>query len=424
VGKPADVYVPAGQSRSVLLDWAVISKDAGQIAPAGGSERILLQGDEEDFDNSVFVIAPEKAQTIVVYFGSESEKTPQQPLYFLKRAFQDTRGQSVQVRAHSPGIPLTEDETKAASVFVVSENLSADLGDALRQQAESGKTILYLLRNADGAASLGRLLRADRLSAEEAQPKNYAMLAEINFQHPLFSPFADPRFSDFTKIHFWKYRRLNVETVANARVLAKFDDGAPAIMEVPLGKGRVVVLTSGWQPDDSQFALSTKFVPFLYALLEQSGASLATQSQYFVGDTIPLSVFSSDKSGIIVRSPDGLQLELAVQETNFSRSLIPGIYDASLGAKHVHFAVNIDAAESRTAPLAADDLERFGAPVAQTAKVTTGDVQHKARLQNTELESRQKLWRWFILGTLGLLLVETWLAGRTARGVVVPQEAA
>jgi hypothetical protein len=36
-------------------------------------------------------------------------------------------------------------------------------------------------------------------------------------------------------------------------------------------------------------------------------------------------------------------------------------------------------------------------------------------LQNVDVENRQKLWRWFIVGTLLVLLVETWLAGRTAR---------
>ncbi len=39
-------------------------------------------------------------------------------------------------------------------------------------------------------------------------------------------------------------------------------------------------------------------------------------------------------------------------------------------------------------------------------------------LQNAELESRQKLWRWLILVTLGVLLLETWLAGRAARRAV------
>ena len=37
----------------------------------------------------------------------------------------------------------------------------------------------------------------------------------------------------------------------------------------------------------------------------------------------------------------------------------------------------------------------------------------------TEIEARQKLWRWLIVAALVVLLLETMLAGRLAR--VVPQ---
>jgi len=49
-------------------------------------------------------------------------------------------------------------------------------------------------------------------------PVNYAMFAEIDFKHPLFAPFADPRFSDFTKIHIWKYRKLDAAGIPDARM--------------------------------------------------------------------------------------------------------------------------------------------------------------------------------------------------------------
>jgi uncharacterized membrane protein AbrB (regulator of aidB expression) len=43
-------------------------------------------------------------------------------------------------------------------------------------------------------------------------------------------------------------------------------------------------------------------------------------------------------------------------------------------------------------------------------------------LASSELESRQKLWRWFIVATLVMLLMETWLAGWTARRRTIPNE--
>jgi anti-sigma-K factor RskA len=101
----------------------------------------------------------------------------------------------------------------------------------------------------------------------------------------------------------------------------------------------------------------------------------------------------------------------------------PGIYTLNAGEKKARFAVNIDPMESRTAPLATDEFERLGVPVAQLedSKVET---RRQAQLQNSELENRQKLWRWILLGTIAVLLMETWLAGRTSRAVAAQGGAA
>ena len=164
--------------------------------------------------------------------------------------------------------------------------LSEADGRALREQVTSGKTLLFALKDETVAAGLARLLQLDRITLEEAHPNNYAMLAEIDFQHPLFAPFADSRFSDFTRIHFWKYRRLDATVIPHARVVAKFDSGDPAVVDVPIGKGRVILLTFGWHPDDSQLALSSKFVPLLYSTLDYSGAA-APPAQYHVAIRCP-----------------------------------------------------------------------------------------------------------------------------------------
>ena len=95
-------------------------------------------------------------------------------------------------------------------------------------------------------------------------------------------------------------------------------------------------------------------------------------------------------------------------------ALGPGLYTAEVGKEQKRFAVNVDPAESRLAPLPMDELERLGAPIlASTA--TLPSATGKADLQFAELENRQKLWRWLIAATLVALLIETWLGGRTAR---------
>ena len=96
----------------------------------------------------------------------------------------------------------------------------------------------------------------------------------------------------------------------------------------------------------------------------------------------------------------------------------PGIYEIAGAARPQRFAVNVDANESRTAPLASDELEHLGVPVAaERAVVPVAKEENKVLLQGAEAENRQKLWRWFIVATLAVLLAESVLAGLTARRI-------
>jgi hypothetical protein len=379
-------------------------------------DRIILQGDDEDFDNTVFVIPPEANRSSVLYLGAEAENDTHQPLYFLRRAFPETRKQTVEVVASTPtaAVPLTAAEK--AALIIVTDVLPESLAGALHQAASSGKTLLVVPKTASISPTLARLLGVDAVRITEGRPSNYAMLADIDFRHPLFAPFADPRFSDFTKIHFWKYRRIDTNSIPGARILAGFDNGDPALLEVSIGKGRVLLLASGWNQEDSQLALSTKFVPLLYSMLEESGPANSRPAQYEVGDLVLITDRDGPfKSPVTVKVPDGSELNLAAGETNFSQTMMPGIYSLANSQPPRRFAVNLDAAESRTLPLSVDDLERLGAPVSRLAQDSTRAAERKIRLQNAELENRQKLWRWFLVATLGALLVETWFAGRTTR---------
>jgi hypothetical protein len=245
--------------------------------------------------------------------------------------------------------------------------------------------------------------------------QNYALLGEIDFRHPLLASFADPRFSDFSKIHFWKYLRLNPSDLPGSHVLAKFDSGDPALLEVPVGKGRVLILCSSWRPDQSQLALSTKFVPLLYAILEQSTGGLSAPTAYHVGDTVPLAAFGQPGAALSIRGPANLELKLGTTNANFSQTAQPGMYLVSSSQGTKRFAVNLEPTESRTAPLLLDELEKLGVPMTGVKPSPALETSRKALLQIAELESRQKLWRWLLISAVLVLLFETWLAGRAAR---------
>jgi hypothetical protein len=136
VEKPVDLYVPAGQSRTIVLP-----------IPTNGvsSERILLQGDDNDFDNSVFAVPPEQTRLHVLYCGAASENDSRGPLYFLRRAFQETQRQSVQLLVRSENQPLLSEDARTAALYIVTGALTDDRERLLREQFSTGKTLLFSL---------------------------------------------------------------------------------------------------------------------------------------------------------------------------------------------------------------------------------------------------------------------------------------
>ncbi len=411
VSQPMDLYIPVGQSRIVSLP----------AASNGASDRIVLQGDDDDFDNTVFASTPESLRLQVFYVGVEPDSDTKQPLYFLKTAFQDTRHETVTVVAHRPGDLLQPQELQNTSLLVVTAPVSDASAQTLHDQVTGGKTLLLVANTIEMQQTINRVLQAGQIRLQQVQPASYAMFGEIDFRHPIFAAFADPRFSDFTRIHFWKYARLDPALIPNARILARFDNGDPALLEVPIGTGRVLILTSGWQPDSSQLALSSKFVPLLYSILETSGAPEPLPAQYWVGDQVPIRSLEQTAAGpMVVHLPDGSQVNISNDATNFAQTAVPGVYTLTGSQRAKKFVVNLDPAESRTAALPFDQLERLGVPGGKPIDSDRQLLEKKVRLQSFDIENRQKLWRWFIVGTLLVLLLETWLAGRTARQLAVP----
>jgi len=408
---PLDVYVPPGQSRIV---------QAPGLGTNAQGERLTLTGDDDEFDNTIYLVQPKPEQINVLFFGDDSEKDPTRLLYYLKRAFQQTRRQIVQINARPADTPLAPADLAGARLLIAADVLNDSQFQAAQKFVAEGGAVLFVLMNVGSAQSIGRLVGADNLTATEAPASGYAMFGQIDFEHPLFAPFADPRFSDFTKIHFWKHRQIQTDRLSGARILARFDNADAALLEIPKDKGRVFVLTSGWHPADSQLALSSKFVPLLYSMLELSGDLKAQLAQYHVGDEVNLGSLRPTQP-LTIRKPDGLEVNLPAGETRFSQTDLPGIYAITSPQPAARFAVNLDAAESRTAPLPVEELMRLGVPLKAPEVELRKQADQKRRLHNAELENQQKLWRWLIVAALVVLLMETWLAGRLTRRTTLAQ---
>ncbi|MSU63293.1 MAG: VWA domain-containing protein [Pedosphaera sp.] len=417
--KVGEVYVPPGQSRTVAVKADGKNK----------SGQLTLSGDDADFDNALYLIPRVTEQIRVLFLGDDAEKDPTQSLYYLKRAFPETTRQKIEIISRSSTASLTAADFVGVKVAVIVGALPADKLKIVQDFVRDGNIALLAIKGVELGQTLAKLGGVDSVPIEEAKVGNYAMFGQIDFQHPLFAPFADPRFSDFTKIHIWKYRRVDIAHLKGSRALIRFDnkEADPAMFQTPVGKGSLLVLTFGWFPTDSQFALSSKFVPLLHSVLEQAGAVRGQSSQFAVGDPVDLSALKLTQA-VSVTKPDGTEATVAVGE-KFNQTTIPGIYTVASVTPPYRFAVNLSPEESRTAQIPMETLEKLAVPLkalGTQSKVRNVEQTRKREvlLKASEIENRQKLWRWLIVAALVVLMTETWLAGRVMRRGAMTTEAA
>ena len=107
-------------------------------------------------------------------------------------------------------------------------------------------------------------------------------------------------------------------------------------------------MTSGWKPADSQLALSTKFIPLLYSVLQPVLESKTQARQFFVGDQINISKFNNgDVVGNVSIITPGNEVVPVKAVDNFFPDK-PGLYTIKGATWSEIFAVNIITTESRT----------------------------------------------------------------------------
>lgn len=407
------IYVAPGQSRVV-------------IAPAvdeGESQNVLiLSGDDVAFDNVRYVV-PRKAREIHIrYLGDEEEPdSPEGLRFFLRPLFPDSATRTITI---SEGAELPPDVTPV--VFIVGGSLSEEQLALLRKGIESGGQVIYVARSAEQGAGFFTLIGQPAGEVRDVVPRNYVMLGRVDLDHPAIKIFDDPRFSDFTKLKFWKYREFSspeFQAIPGLRRLAEFEDGSPAIAEVSVGAGRVILFASGWNRSDSDLALWSKFVPLMNSLLDDIIPSLGAEQMMNVGESVSLRELGLKGDVIWGQLDETVSSHPVAEKLTFFK---PGLYRFASTKEElesenaVMIAVNIPVDESRTDPFPLELLSTMGVPLdrMQHPEMSTMErAEHQRQLMNAELESRQQWWRWLLAAALGALLLETVLAAIRPRNV-------
>ena len=374
----------------------LVSLPVGQEAP--DALRITLGDEAKQIGQSLFVVRHLNRQIQFKIWGDANASDLSNPRFYLQNAVTGWRDPAT----------IADDPTQpeAPALHVVTNPLGPAEITQLQSRLTAGAFVLVLANSPALATTAATLAgETDWLVATSSEPP--LLFGEIDFSHPLFASFADPRFSDFTRIRFTSPLSLTLPADTATVVVARFDNGQPAVLETTVGRGRLITWASGWSPRETPWVLSTKFVPWLQAVAERAAGGAVPLAVTDLGELTRLNL--PTVAGITaITNPD-----TAVAELN-----TPGIYQVTAPDTRPRLiALNVPASETYSEVLSWDSFEDLGVPLGTTLAATSPTEVTATELPESALvsESRQRAWRWFILLAIGLLIIEGLVALRLNR---------
>jgi len=294
-----------------------------------------------------------------------------------------------------------------------------DAGDRLRAFVEEGGGLLMAL----GERSTVPAVHADFLPATVGAVSEAAgerRLGFVDYDHAVFEAFRGPRSGDFSQAAFYRTRSL---AVSDGQVLARFADGAAALVEGRRGRGRVFVWATGVDRFWNNLALQPVYLPLVHRITRYLGGRGEAPPWYPAGSTVNLAAMA-EAAGSVEIPPGAAAMEpgggaVAVDpQTSLLRLDKRGIWEIRPpGQRPDHplaLAANVDINES---DLAKVDVEEFRSAVGggTVAELATEDAEAILEVPEEDHEKRQSFWRYLLAAAFLLMVSETVLANRLSR---------
>ncbi|HXE80463.1 MAG TPA: BatA domain-containing protein [Vicinamibacterales bacterium] len=364
------VTVPAGGATPVTFLLPL---------PPRGAAAVRVEDDAgyaaDDVRYLVLDAPPPRRVLAVVNPNGESEA-----LYFSKAvAAADPSGALVVETLGADAIGARRDALDGyeAIVLLGARGFDERAGEALGRALDRGSgLILAAGPSLDLQWLAGRLPQSVRVRASgvETIPASVS-LAPTDIRHPVFQLSR----GDSGWIGAARFGRiLRLSPGEEARVLARFTNGAPALLELKAASARVLVFASDLANQWNDLPLQPAFVPFVHALVQYVSPGRPPLREVHVGAR-PGPQWA--QPGVIRESPDD-----------------PG---------SPRVAINVDLRESDAAQMT---HEEFVAAVERRPSVGQGNPDSQARAR----EAEQSWWWYGLLLMLAGLIIES-AAGRVRR---------
>lgn len=394
--------------------------------PAAGAQRVEVRLPADRYpvdDRRKLGIDVAAAVSVFAIDGEPGASLTQSETFFLQEALRSERlAVTVPVQVTVAGPDVATAPVAAGTAVVILANVRAPSEKAGRMLADyvtAGGSLLVFwggLCNAEAwRQALPDFLPAVVAGTDLTPPERPWRVGEVDYAAPPLAVFRPPAKGTFATASFTLRARLE-HPAPSARVLARFEDGAPWLIEHRVGRGRVVFSASTADLEGNDLATRPVYVPLVQRLVLWLAESLeeATDVEHVAGE--PLDFTGGVElvgSRVSISTPGGARREgnfmpaSAGSFATMGETGEIGFYRWSRPGRAGIAAVNVPSAESNLAPLGADEIEARLRPVrAELIEVSpAGAAADPARL------GVQSLTRPLLLALLAILVLETVIAG-------------
>jgi hypothetical protein len=377
---------------------------------------VRLASDALERDNAFhFVLSPQEPIRVVI---AERAGSPRDASLYLQRALaigEAPRFQTTTTVADA----LTTDELARASVVVLNDApVAQSTAERLQRFVDGGGGLFVALGDRASWPQPADVLPAAIGAPVDRSAGSTGRLGALEYGHPVFELFRAPRSGDFASARFYGYRAVTASP--GAQVLARFDDGAPALLERKVGAGRVLIWTSTLDLYWNDFAVKPVFLPFVHRAVRYLAGYREPQPWRVVGDVVeppaPAGGRAADSASAsrVVLTPAGQRVIIDEEGPDVLELQEQGFYEIRTQSREseapVVVASNVDLKES---DLAAMDPQEIQAAAMGRAGGAAGMVDAAPPTEAAQ-EAAQRIWWYLLFAGVLLLGAETIVANRSA----------
>jgi hypothetical protein len=242
---------------------------------------------------------------------------------------------------------------------------------------------------------------------------DYVAMSELKTDHPIFEVFK--RSGRLATARVFGYLRATASE--GAGVIARFEDGSPALIEASRGAGKLLLFTSTLDASWNDLPLTPIYLPLVRQMARHLGER-EERAWNQVGDTFTVAA-AKDGAPPAVDAPTGERItdrkQMATGELLIA-AREPGFYRLRYSGNSDFAAVNVDSKESDLTKL---NAEEFAAAMTGADPKAASAAAAKEKLTNEEIESRQRVWRLLLIAALLLFVTEAVLARRMKTAKVI-----